>query len=345
MNEDKQFNTSGKFATDSNFWVGSRDEFVTENGITSGFSKVLGEQVFRPLGTLTTPFYNQFAGRPLMNGKSWSERAVYKNVSRRFKPKATAEDDLSFKDSSGLEKYYDLDISGWIKATIPTDLETVQMMMETGKVGELNSLLVENVLKTYQYDMNAMIGKKLVSNINHYEEVDFTDGVSAIKSINNLALRMRSTNYHYNGLTNAQNDQVITISDNVICFIDAMTLEDIRTAFASLPSPDRITENVKFVPLIDGCPTPVTNAEYTQTTVDEGGTAIAWTERPSNLGGNRPTAMLVSSKICEYRPLGESYRINLTKNGAGDFTNEHLLWKGGIAISPFENAINLVDSA
>ena len=338
---DTVFNTSGKFPTDSEFWQSFSSQLVTEQGITPTFSKVLGEQVFRPLGTFETPFYNRFAGKPLWFGSMWRERALYNTMARHFKAKATASDDLDFVDSEGIEANYKLDVSGWVKVSIPTELETIQMMLTNGQVGELNSMLVDNVVRTYQMAIESEIGKKLVSNINDEQDIDFTDGIQAVKSINALAVQMKGNLIHFNQLSQQQNERLITRSERVLCFIDASVLEHMRESFASLPSPDRISENVEFIPMYDGCPTPVTTEEYNAGGTDASGTVITWDAEPIAIDCDKPVAILCSDKICEYRPLINSYRMSLSRNGAGDFQNQHLVWRGGIAIRPWENAIRL----
>lgn len=344
MDVNTVFNTSGKFATNSKFWEAYKDSLVTEDGITSGFSKVLGEQVYRPLGTFETPMYNRFAGQPLWYGAAWRERALYNTFARHFKPKATAEDDLGFVDSEGLEVNYGIDVAGWVKVAIPTELETIEMMLTNGEVNKLNEMLVDNVIRTYQMSIESEIEKKLVSNIQAEDTIDFTDGVQAVKDINKLAIRMKGNLYHYNQLSNEQNGRIITRSDKVLAFIDADVLEHMRESFANLPSPDRISENVEFVPMYDGCPTPVTTAEYNAGGTDASGTTITWSAEPIAMNKSKPVCMLVSDKICTYRPLINSYRMGLSKNNAGDFQIQHLQWKGGIAIRPWENAIRLNQS-
>lgn len=341
---DVTFNTSGKFPTNANFWEAYADEFIATEGITPSFSKVLGEQVFRPLGSFETPFYNRFAGSPLWFGSAWRERALYNTFARHFKPKATANDDLDFVDSEGLEVNYNVDVAGWVKVSIPTELETIEMMLTNGEVGQLNSMLVDNVIRTYQMAIEAEIGKKLVSNITSEDSIDFTDGIQAVKDINKLAIRMKGNLYHYNQLSEEQNARLITRSDRVLAFIDADVLEHMRESFASLPSPDRISENVEFIPMYDGCPTPITTEEYNAGGTDASGTTITWTSEPSAIDADKPVCMLVSDKICEYRPLINSYRMGLSRNNAGDFTNQHLAWKGAIAVRPWENAIRLNQS-
>ena len=58
---DDYFNTSGKIPTMAEFWKQTTDTFVTGNGITPKFQRVIAEQVFAPLGQPDTPFYNAFA--------------------------------------------------------------------------------------------------------------------------------------------------------------------------------------------------------------------------------------------------------------------------------------------
>jgi len=59
---DTIFNDYGKIPTDSNFWNQSIDQFVSDSGFTSGFRRVLGEQVFKSNKEIRTPFYSRFAG-------------------------------------------------------------------------------------------------------------------------------------------------------------------------------------------------------------------------------------------------------------------------------------------
>lgn len=346
VNYDLEFNTSGKFPTDSNFWKDYGATFISGDGITNGFKTVLGEQVFRPLGDVRTPFYNKFAGRPLNVGAGFKERALFKNQSRHFKPKATAEDDLGYEDSEGMEVVYDLNVEGWIKATIPSSLKTVEMMLKEGSVGELSNLLVDNVLKTYQADMESIIAKKTVSNIQSKQDIDFTDGVNAWKTINRLAIQFMGDTVHYNQLTEEQNSKLRKTGGKVLCFIDAITYEDMVSSFASLPSPDYINKYVEYIPVMDGMPTPLTTEEYNAGTgADASGTAITWTTEPKALDEDKPKAILITDDAVEYRPLMGSYRINISKNGAGDFENEHLLFRGSLkAVSPFADALRLNQS-
>ena len=339
---DMTFNDSGKFPTDSDFWKMYSDRFTAGDGITNGFSTVMGEQVFRPLGDVRTPFYNRFAGRPLNVGDAFKERALFKIQSRHFKPKATAEDDLGFTDSEGLEVVYPVNVEGWIKTSIPSSLKTVEMMLKDGEIGQLSSMLVDNVLKTYQRDTESAIQKKVVSSIGSEETIDFSNGVNAWKMINKLGIRMKGEKYHYNALTDAQNEKIMKQGGKILCFIDAEVYEDMIGSFAVLPSPDYINKDVEFIPMVDGMPTPITTEEFNAGTgTDAGGSAITWTGEPVAIDESQPTAILMCDSAVEYRPVMGTYRINMSKNNAGDFENEHLLWKASIKVSPFEDMIRL----
>ena len=347
VNYDVEFNTSGKFPTDAKFWQDYSAEFVSGDGITNGFKTVLGEQVFRPLGDVRTPFYNRFAGRPLRAGAGWKERAIFKNTSKHYKPKATAQDDLGFEDTEGLEVTYDVNVEGWIKASIPSSLKTVEMMISEGEIGELSSMLVDNVIKTYQADLESIIAKKTVSNIQGEQNIDFTDGVEAWKTINRLAIQFMGDSVHYNQLTAEQNAKLRKTGGKVLCFIDAVTYEDMVSSFASLPSPDYINKYVEYIPVMDGLPTPLTTAEYNAGTGPDGaGTSITWTEEPVAIDEPQPKAILLTENAVEYRPVIGSYRMNISRNGAGDFENQHLLYSGALkAVDPMSDALRLNQSA
>ena len=97
--------------------------------------------------------------------------------------------------------------------------------------------------------------------------------------------------------------------------------------------------------MIDGCPTPLTTAEFSAGTgPDASGTTITWSGEPVALDEDKPVAIICDSRIMEYRPLIGSYKINLSKNSGGDFNNEHLLYKGALAYAPWYNAIRLYQS-
>lgn len=338
------FNTSGKIPTESHFWNQDSDAFMTADGITSGFSKVLGEQVYLPVKTPQTAFYSQFAGAPLNAGSAWMERAIAKTVAKKFKPKATAQDDLGFYDSTGIEKTFEFDYAGWRPVTLPSDYETMLMQVKEGGIGQLNSTLVDNVMAGYQRDMESAVQKKVISTTKADETIKYEDAMDIFMGIQEISADMQGSDKTFNELTNDENAKIYTNSERVLCFIPIKTYNFMMTARSQLPSPDQIITNVEFIPTAESLATPVTKVEF-----DVGVTGGIWgaDDKPfsaTKTGGDvlkKPDIYMCSAKKCEVRPAIGSYKVNLTKNGAGDFTNQHLLWKCAIGVKPWENGVRV----
>lgn len=346
MDYDKIFNTSGKIPTDSDFWF--KDiEFGSENGITPFFKRVIGEQVYHPVKTASIKFYEKFAGRPLPAGSAWTERITKKTIAKKFKPKADASDDLSFYDNGGYEWHFGLNVEGWKPVTLPSELASLEDNLKPENVGTFNNLLVNQVMMDYQRDMEAAIGKKLISTCASEKTISYGNASELVTAINDIVIEMMGTKVHYNDVGNdpngeAINDNIYTNSEKVLVFIDAKLLNWIKGQKGSLPSPENVViEGAEIIPMADGLPTPITAAEFAAGVIAQGWDAD---EEPAAMGKAQPDIFICSAARCEYRPLVGSYRVNLTKNGAGDFTNEHLIWKGGIAIRPWENALRVYSS-
>jgi len=333
------FNTSGKIPSQSNFWEDAKGTFTSTEGITAGFGRVIGEQVFRPVKSPQTAFYNEFAGRPIMAGRGWVERAVAKTVAKKRKGKATASDDLGFYDSSGIEKVFEIDYEGWRPVSLPSELDTAQLMYSTGGVGTLNGILVDNVLMDYQRDMESAVQKKLISCTKSEATVDLTDAEDIFSVIRELSAKMQGTTTHYNELTPTENDKIYTNTGEVLCFLPIETFNFMMSSRATLPSPGELITNVRFIPTADGLAKPITAAELA---AGQDAGAQGWgLTSPVALGKDAPDIFLVSKDKCEVRPLIGSYRVNLTKNGAGDFMNQHMLWSCAIGVKPWENGIRI----
>lgn len=346
-----EFNTSGKFPTTEDFWQGHLETYVTSDGITAGFSRIIAEQTFRPLKSPITPFYNTFAGRPLSAGDGWTERLNAKRASKRFKPKATAQDDLGFYDSEGLEFHYEIDVEGWRPVSLPSDLVSLEMFAKSSGIGELNARLVDELTPGYQRDMESEIGIKAISTTSKEVTLDATtsaDPQAILKEIQKLATQFRGDASHFNELDTDDQAKVYTNSERVLVFMGEELYNDIMDSFASLPSPDRIVRNAEIITVPDGLPTPITTAEFTAGVKDGDSTITTWTasSKPVAADKAQPDIWIASADRVEYRPVIGSYRTNVSKNGAGDFSNVHLLWRGAIGIRPFENAVrvNLTES-
>ena len=94
---------------------------------------------------------------------------------------------------------------------------------------------------------------------------------------------------------------------------------------------------------MDGMPTPLTTAEW-NAGADDGDTVITWDSKPKAIDQPKPKAVLITEGAVEYRPLMGGYRMNLARNDAGDFENSHLIWRGAIGVSPFEDMLRLNQS-
>lgn len=340
------FNTSGKFPTEADFWAGSVEDFVSAGGITAGFSQVIAEQTFRPIDDPLTPFYRTFAGRPIESGMGWTERVLGKTRARKFNPKATAEDALGFYDSEGIERTFTVDYSGWLPVSLPSSLASIEQFVSRNGVGQLNSLLVDNVLASYQRAMESAIALKAISTTS--KSVTLTaeesgDPQAILKKIQTLATAFRGTKTPYNELETEEQEKVYTNSRDVLVFMSQQLLDNILDSFAVLPSPDRIVRNAEIIPLVDGLPSPLTTAQFNEGVKEGAKTVTTWTPatKPVAIDQPAPLVWMCARDRVEYRPLMGSYRVNLQRNGAGDFDNEHLVWSGAIAIRPWENAVRI----
>lgn len=344
MDYDTIFNTSGKIPTDSEFWHKDIDFGDERTGITKFYSKVLGEQVYHPNKSPVIRFYAEFAGRPLPAGFAWEERITKKTIAKHFNPKASASDDLQFYENGGYSWKFGLNVQGWKPVTLPSNLASLEDNLKPENVGTFNGILVDQVMKDYQRDMESAIGKKLISTAGNDKTITYGSASDLIAAINDIVTEMKGTKVHYNDVGNdpdgnAINDNIYTNSEEVLIFMDEKLSNWIKAQMGSLPSPDKVAiEGARIITLVDGLPTPITAAEFAA-----GVTAQGWdeNEEPAAMGEAQPDIFICSKARCEYRPLVDSYRINLSKNGAGDFVNEHLIWKGGIAIRPWENALRV----
>lgn len=339
------FNTSGKIPTLSQFWAQDSDKFMSESGITPYFRKVLGEQVFAPLKIPQIAFYKMFAGRPIEEGAGWEERIIKKKAAVKFDPKASASDDIGFYDSGGYEFEYGIDVKGRMSVSLPSDLESIEMFLKKEGAGELNSRLVDSMILDYQRNIESEIQMKLITTCKNHVEVNPDDHVGIVKKINEIIVQMRGNSIHLNDVTTYKstgetiNDNIYTNSEKVYVFIYAGLLKKIQESLAGYPSPDKIFIDAEVISLVDPLPAALTTAQW-----NAGKTAHGWdaTVTPSALDTAAPLAFVCSSRRCEYRPVIGGYKMNLSRNGAGDFTNQHLIWKGGIGVRPYENAVRIM---
>ena len=335
MDIDDSFLTGIKTAN-ANFWESNADKFITSAGITTGFSKELGESMFAPQKSIRTPFYNTFTGRPLKSGAAWKERIMAVPTTERYNPKATAQQAFGFYDSEGLEAVHACHYQGWIPLTVPSDLELSELVQSPAKIGDFASYIYENGSKAVQMDINALIGKKLVSCVEHTDTIDISDFGEFRKKIRDVAATMRTNKGTYVSST-VDPDKYITSANEVIVLMEEITYNDMVSDLATYPSPDKIVQGATIIPIPE-MPTPITSAQYTSGVTSNGWDADA---PPANLGEDKPTVMILSKGFIEWRPYMQESKVNLNANGAGDFTNAHILFKGSIGIRPWENALVL----
>ena len=345
------FNTLGKFPTTEDFWQGSLEDWVTSDGITTGFSRVLGEQVFAPTLEPITPFYNTFKGRPLNAGAGWTERLIGKSTTKKFNPKATAQDALGFYDSEGIERTFEIDYRGWIPVSLPSDLVSLEMFAKSSGMGELNSRLVDMVQEGYERRCEGAIGMKAISTTSKEITINATDSQDPqkiLKTIQKTANEFRGDATHFNELETEEQNLVYTNSRDVLVFMGQQLLDDILDSFAALPSPDRIVRNATIIPVPDGLPTPITTAQFNEGVKEDTTTITTWTpsSKPVAADKQQPDIWMCSADRVEVRPVIGEYFMEAQRNAAGRFTNMHLCWAMAIGIRPWANAvrINLTES-
>lgn len=338
---DVQFNTSGKIPTNANFWKQSVDQFVTSTGFTSKFSKVIAEQYFLSLQSPKTPWYNNFTGRPLNTGAGFTERIMEQKVGDHFNPKATASDALSFYDNTGIEKTFEIDVQGWRHDSLPSDLMTMEEFVDGGDISRLNDMIYQIQAIGYQMDMDSMIAKKAVSCSTGKVEVDgITDMTKLYEAIRDTATDMMCRGVTgFNELTEDENANIDISAERVLAFMPIKLWNQLRSSRASLPSPDELIDNVTVIPVYDtALPTPLTTAQWGV----KPSTNVTWVDKPANIDGATPVVFLADPRKFEYRPVRGTYKVNLNMNGAGDFTNAHMVYRGCCAVKPWYNACSIV---
>lgn len=338
MDTNNIFLDKGKITTTAKFWEIGADTLVTTGGITPGFSKMLGEQIFLPVKGLSKPFYTAFAGRPISNGAGWMEGLRYKTTTYKRKPKATAEDNFKFYESGGMEKVYNISVDGWKPITIPSDLDMSELIMN-GSTKQINDILYAGAIEDYNEEIESDIQMKAIMTASKSETVDITDFAKVRKLIRTTASKMRGEKTNYTDLTDEVKAKINTGSKEVLCFIPEILLGDMTSDEAGLPSPEKLVNNATIIPIPDDLATPLTTAQW-----GDGVTNQGWdTTKPTTVDTVAPQIFMCSRDRIEYRPYINEYKVNPAPNGAGDFTNYHILWKGTIGIRPWENAVRIMD--
>ena len=351
---DNSWGTIGKIPAESDFFSVKLtiEDIMGETGFTSGYSKLLGEQVFKITKPSETPFTANHTGAPITAGAGWTERLVKRldkgttttgtakaGMMKRLEARdVTADDDLRFYDTEGKEFVYQSEnVKGWCPVSLPSDLDIFDMFSSADTRGQMNGLLVDNVKQNYDRALESQIQKHAVTLC---PKVDTTDkeGHELFKYIRDTVAKFKSDDYAFNYMSEDENAAYEHKADDVIVYMNTLTYNAMMDGFASLPSPDYINSNLgaTIVKMNNSIVTPYASASAMATDgfTDFGGITTA--DMPM-LGKGAPDVLVMDKRWIEYRPVINSYKINISKNGAGDFTNEHLHYKGGLNVKPWAN--------
>lgn len=335
------FNTSGKIPTMANFWKQDVDAFVTSNGLTPKFQRVIAEQSFAPLGQPDTPFYNRFAGRPLNAGAGWTERALEYQPAKHFNPKAGATEELQYYENSGIEKTFEIDYEGWRPTSVPSDMYNIEEFVQVNGPATLSSMIVDGQTTGYQMDMESAIATKTISCTKAEVVADSTDMNALYEAIRDTASDMMSDDVSFNDLTTEENENIFTHANEVLAFMPRKLWNQLRSSRASLPNPSELVDNVTVIPTRNALPAPLTTAEWGSSP----SAGITWTDKPSAIDKNAPSVLLIDPRKVEYRPVIRSYNTGMTPVHSANRFNFHMTWRGAVGVRPWYNAVRIVDTA
>lgn len=372
---DTMWGTTGKIPADSDFFAGGygASDVISGDGFVRDYSKILGEQVFKLTEPSEHPFTYKLTGAPIRAGAGWVERMTKRlkegsttagsakagvmkrgGVSGNIKS-ITADDDLRYYDTEGKEfAYKSENVGGWIPVSLPSNLDIYEMFSQEGGFGELNSIMVDNVKQGYDNALESEIQKHAINLCPTVQNVGSIGGKELFTTIRDYVSKMHSDDYAFNqysisGSTFATadptfNDDYEHKAKDVVVFMNRIKYNHMMDGFSSLYSPDYIKEIGADIVLMDNSMvTPYATKAAMQTDgFTSYGTLDPDTDMPM-LGKSAPDVLIMDKKFCEYRPVIDSYKINLSKNNAGDFVNEHLHYVGGCNIRPWASAVALTN--
>ena len=344
-------------------------DIMDGNGLTMEYSKLVGEQVFKVTVPSEVPFTARLTGKPTVAGAGWVERLVKRMgagaitagnakagvMSRKNPQDVTADDDLRFYDSEGCEFAYDsCNLKRWIPVSLPSDLDISDMFTNSKSFGDLNAMLVDNVKQAYDVGLEYDIQKYAVNMCPCREDTTET-GKKLFTKIRDYVSKFKSDDYAFNmfsveGSTLAIdkpsfNDDYEHKSTDIVVFMNRIKYNSMMDDFASLYSPDYIKDIGAEIVLMDNAmPTPYASVDAM---VSDGFTKYGGIKADTDLpmlGQPKPDIFIMDKRFVEYRPVIDSYRVRISPNGAGDFTNEHLHFTGGLNAKPWANAVAITIS-
>lgn len=361
---DTKWGTIGKIPPESDFFSGDLDlsDIMDGAGLTMGYSKLVGEQVFKVTEPSETPFTANHTGAPIRAGAGWIERLTKRLkegtttagsakagvMQRKLPQNVTAEDDLRYYDSEGKEFVYSSEnLKGWIPVSLPSNLDIYDMFNDAGQMGQLNGMLVDNVKQAYDMALESEIQKKAV-NLAPVQETVTDTGKDLFIYLRDTVAKMKSDDYAFNMMSEQDNIDYEHRAKDVIIYVNELTYNAMLDDFANLPSPEyikqigatfQIMSNKMVTPY--STPTAMYDDGYTDygglTTETVGEKVVLDSDKYPMFGKTSPDFLIMDKRWIEYRPVIDSYRVNISKNGAGDFTNEHMHFVGGINIKPWAN--------
>lgn len=338
MDYNAYYNSNGKIAADSDFFKKYSDAYTASDGIIDGFKTVLGEQIIHARQPWRTPIYSLSIGAPLMEGNAWTERLLNKTNTYEYNPKATAQDDLGFYDSAGIEKVFTLNYTGRKTVSTASDLAIRELVMR-GNAGMINDYLVDGLRKDVQGELEAMAGVNLVSNIGKEEtEQDLSTPDKIRKLINDIAIAMKTDGTVYSDLARSTE-----YADRVVVLMDAAKARDLSNSQAILPTPSELNIEARIIPVYGGLPKPLTTAQFNEGRGSEG-TAYDAGTTPAAVDKGVPDMIIMDEKYFEIRPFIQEWKMTTSYNGAGDFRNYHCLYKGAMGYKPWRNAVRVYGS-
>ena len=214
---------------------------------------------------------------------------------------------------------------------------TGELMGTPEGIATFNSYLYDSQVVGYQRDLESIFALYAVSMTKNEKKITIDDKpTSFFDEIGALANDMVGDKVAYNELADSENAEIYTGAEKVLAFINAKIYNKIRSRLSYLPVPDKIVENVEFVPVVDGLPNAIKTAEW-----NAGTSVVSWADKPVAIDKPAPSLLLCDARKFGYRPYRDSYKIKEVENSAGDFTNFHLLYRGALYSRPWYNGIRV----
>lgn len=334
MDYNSYFNSNGKIAADSDFFKNFADAYTGPNGIVDGFKTVLGEQIIHTRQPWRIPIYSLAIGAPLKQGNAWTERILNKTDTYRYDGKATANDALQFYDSSGVEKVFTINYAGRKSVSAASDLVLKELVMN-GNAGQINDYLVDGMQKDVQGELEAMAGVNLVSSIQHeINNADMSTAEKVRKLISDIAIAMKTDATQYSRLGRSTE-----YAEDVVVLIDAAEAAALSMSEAFVYDASKLNVNARIIPMYGGLPTPLTTAQFNAG--PRSGTAYDTGSAPVAMDEAKPDMVIMDAKYFEIRPYQQEWKMTTDYNGAGDFRNYHVLYKGAMGFKPWKNAVRI----